>query len=126
MRVRDERAETRAAARLTHAELGHAETLLAVASESGKWELIRADGYPDERWRQYEGLFGRLLRGDEWKAVDYGYTCAQTGPWMITEAADDATRQTAARGALEGIRAARKVLAARADLHPRRIRLTRG
>jgi hypothetical protein len=83
MRVRDEKAETRAAARLTHAELGHAEGLVAMALDSGKWELVREGSYPDDRWRQHEGLFGRLLGGDEWSAVAYGYTCTEVVGWTI-------------------------------------------
>jgi hypothetical protein len=120
MRRRDERAQVRAAARLAHSELGDAEDKLGWALESGDYDIVKPDDFPAERWRQHEALFARLLTGDEWSTLERGYVRAQRLGRLISgpRGSRDRTvpqKMYAERG-LEDLRAARAVLAARADL----------
>jgi hypothetical protein len=54
MRVREEKTEMRAAARLTHAELGFAETLYTALLESGRWEAAIEGAYIDDELRRHQ------------------------------------------------------------------------
>jgi hypothetical protein len=79
MRLRDERAEARTAARLIYEELANTAgqlTIFALATREKRQEFLSAQGFSSEEWDERRAVLARVLSPDEWLAVHRAYRFA--------------------------------------------------